>query len=65
MAELDREVVSQLAKVSGLNLDPARLDLIGPQFAALVAAANELSSKMSDPVFKGLAPAIRFGHPAA
>jgi hypothetical protein len=62
---VDEGTVRELAEAADLPLDSARLALVAPQLVVWLAAANELSRKLSAEEHRGLLPVTLFRHPAA
>jgi hypothetical protein len=58
----DRPDVAALARCAALNLGADRLAAVEPILSAWIAAANELSRKMSAPAHQALMPVTVFVH---
>lgn len=54
--------VAALARCAALDLSPERLAAVEAILSAWIPAANELSSKMSEPAHQALMPATVFTH---
>ena len=54
------ESIDRLCRLADLPLPPERRRALAPMLAQLVAAANELSAKMSAPRHRAVVPVLRF-----